>query len=231
MNCELTRYARQTMMEDFGEERQQKLMTSAVLIVGLGGLGAPVATYLTAAGVGRIALCDRDTVGLTNLQRQILYTEDDINEKKTDCACRRLSAMSPHTLFDIYDEGLTENNADEIISQYDVVVDCTDNFAARQLIDKVCSKQQKPWIHGSIDRMYGMLTVFNHHKGRRYADLYPEATDVEGRIIGTLGPVPGVVGSMQALETIKVLTGCGDCLDGRLLLMELDKMNFQIIEI
>ena len=230
----MDRYARQTMVDGFGREGQQRLSEASALIVGLGGLGAPVAMYLASSGIGRLGLCDLDTVSLTNLQRQILYTERDLGQRKALCAAKRLTAMSSTTGLDIYDTGLTPENAESIISQHDIVVDCTDNFRTRLLIDSVCASLGTPWVHGSIDGMYGTVAVFNHHSGLRYTDLYPDASEMAkapSRVIGTLGPVPGIVGSIQALETIKVLTGCGEPLDGQLLSLDLTNMTIEKIQI
>lgn len=221
------------MIEGFGSQAQQRLLDSSALIIGLGGLGAPVATYLVSSGVGRIGLCDKDTVSLTNLQRQILYSEHDIDLPKIQCAHRRLSALSSHTIFNLHSDGLTVDNADQIVADYDIVIDCTDKFATRRLIDSTCSRLGKPWVHGSIDRFYGCVTVFNYHNNKHYADLYPDAdsfADPAGRIIGTIGPVPGVIGSLQAIEAIKVLTGVGECLDGRLLMLDFATMSANNIE-
>lgn len=228
----MERYIRQTRLPEIGEEGQRRLLASSALVVGLGGLGAPVATYLTSSGVGRIALCDSDTVSFSNLQRQILYTEHDLDKPKTGCAFGRLSAMSSATAFDIIGDGLNQQNARNIVGRYDIVLDCTDNFATRRLIDATCHTLGKPWVHGSIDGFLGCVTVFNHHAGRRYADLYPDIAEVAAPAgpIATLGPVPGVVGSMQAVEAIKVLTGCGNTLDGRLLTIDLLNMNIETIE-
>lgn len=229
----MERYLRQTMMKEFGAARQHRLLSASALIVGLGGLGSPVATYLTSSGVGRIGLCDNDTVSLTNLQRQILYTEQDLGKSKADSAKARLESMSRTTAFDVIEEGLTPESATEIISGYDIVVDCTDNFATRLLIDRVCAEVGTPWVHGSIDGFYGTITVFNHNHRKRYIDLYPDANILAKEnepIVGTLGPVPGVIGSLQALEAIKVLTECGEPLDGKLLLLELKKMEISVID-
>lgn len=229
----MERYLRQTILPGFGEEGQRRLLSASALIVGLGGLGAPVASYLVSSGVGRIGLCDNDIVGLTNLQRQILYTEHDLGKPKTRCARQRLSAMSHDTVLDVIDGGLTPDNAAALIAAYDIVVDCTDNFATRRLIDSECSRLGKPWVHGCLDGLYGSVTVFNHRRGKRYADLYPDAgalADNRDRLIANLGPVPGIVGSIQALEVLKLLSGCGESLDGRILVLELDKMNFSTIE-
>lgn len=221
------------MIEGFGTQAQQRLLDSSALIIGLGGLGAPVATYLVSSGVGRIGLCDKDTVSLTNLQRQILYTENDLDLPKIQCAHKRLSALSSHTVFDLYPDGITDENADQIVAGYDIVLDCTDNFATRRLIDRTCTRLGKPWVHGCIDQFYGYLTVFNYHNKKHYADLYPEAdslADPAGRIIGTVGPVPGVIGSLQAIEAIKLLSGVGECLDGRLLMLDFATMTANNIE-
>lgn len=227
----MERYIRQTRLPEIGEEGQHWLLASSALVVGLGGLGAPVATYLTSSGVGRIGLCDSDTVSLSNLQRQILYTEHDLDKPKTGCALARLSAMSSATKFDIIDR-LTADNAADIISDYDIVIDCTDNFATRLLIDDRCHALGKPWVHGSINGFYGCVTVFNHRNRRCYGDLYPDAADLDrpGVMIATLGPVPGAIGALQAIEAIKVLTGCGEPLDGRLLMMDMLNMNIETIE-
>ncbi len=230
----MERYARQTMVDGFGQDGQRRLSSASALIVGLGGLGAPVAMYLASSGIGRLGLCDNDTVSLTNLQRQVLYTERDLGQPKTLCAANRLRAMSSATVLDIHPDGLTEDNAAAIIAGYDIVVDCTDNFKTRMLIDAVCAGAGKPWVHGSIDGLYGTVAVFNHRSGRRYTDLYPDAdalANARRRVIGTIGPVPGIVGSIQALETIKVLTGCGESLDGQILSLDLNNMSIEKIQL
>ncbi len=211
------------MLPDVGVEGQKRIIDSSVLIVGLGGLGAPVAMYLTAAGVGRIGLADRDSVGVSNLQRQVLYDEGCVGHPKTDCALRRLERMSRSTILEVHDEGLTPENASAVIGGYDIVADCTDNFSTRLLIDEMCHIAGKPWVHGAIEGFRGMVTVFNHKQGRRYADLYPDinASADSGRVIGTFGVTPGVVGSLQAAEVLKLAGGFGEPLDGRLLTIDL----------
>lgn len=224
---------RQTMLPEFGEEGQQRLGRSAALIVGLGGLGAPVAIYLAASGIGRLGLADFDTVSESNLQRQILYQESQVGMPKLDCAAQRLMSMNSHLEIDRWACGITKENAAEIIGRYDIVLDCTDNFATRMLIDTTCAALGKPWVHGSIDGMYGQLTVFNYKAGKRYADLYPDGNALaerKRRIIGTLGPVPGTIGSFQALEAIKVLTGVGQPLDGRLLVVDFLDVSTQTFD-
>lgn len=225
----MNRFLRQTMIDGFGEQGQSLLKRSSVLIVGLGGLGAPVSSYLVSAGVGKIGLCDKDVVSETNLQRQILYTEEDVSKKKTDCALSHLSAMSSNTIFKVYPNGLTDDNAQDMISDYDVIMDCTDNFIVRLLIDNVCRRLGKPWIHGSIDTSYGCVTVFNHTKGKSLHDLYNDISELSyqpSNIIGTFGPVVGMVGSIQAMEAIKLISGYGEILDGTLLTIDLKDLSF-----
>ncbi|MDE6692239.1 MAG: HesA/MoeB/ThiF family protein [Muribaculaceae bacterium] len=228
----MERYSRQTILPEIGEEGQKRIMASSALIVGLGGLGAPVAMYLTAAGVGRIGLADRDTVSLSNLQRQVLYSEDSVGHSKTECAAERLHHLSSGTLFETHDEGLTEGNAVSLIGGYDIVLDCTDNFRTRMLIDDTCAITGKPWVHGAIDGFHGMVTVFNLKEKKRYADLYPDCHELRDSksMIGTFGVMPGVIGSIQASEALKVLGGFGEPLDGRLLMMDLLSPVCEIID-
>lgn len=228
----MERYARQIILPEVGEEGQKRLMESSALIVGLGGLGAPVAMYLTAAGVGRIGLADNDVVSLSNLQRQVLYDEDSVGHSKTEHAERRLKGLSSTTIFETHNERLTQGNASALIRGYDIVVDCTDNFSTRLLIDEACGIACKPWVHAAIDGFHGMVTVFNHQRQKRYADLYPDISDTSdsGREIGTFGVLPGVIGSIQASETLKILGGFGEPLDGKLILIDIFNNSFNIIE-
>ncbi len=220
----MQRYSRQTMLAEIGEEGQQLICQSSVLIVGLGGLGAPVATYLTGAGVGRLGLADSDVVSLSNLQRQTLYTESQIGMPKTDAAGHRLQAMSSDVQFELYPEGLILENAEDIVARYDLVVDCCDNFATRFLIDDVCLRLGKPWVHGSIGEFHGQVAVFNHTAGRRYAELYPDREalcNLPRKTAGVLGAVPGVVGALEASEAIKILAHFGTPTEGTLFTIDL----------
>lgn len=205
-----------------------------MLIVGLGGLGSPAALYLAAAGVGRIGLADYDTVSLSNLQRQILYTEQEIGESKVKCARNRLSKLTSRTIFEEYPEGITDKNAITLISQYDLVIDCTDNIGTRRLLDKTCSKLGKPWVHGAIAGFYGHVTVFNYLSKRHYEDLFPESDsipDMKDEIIGTMGVLPGIIGSLQAAEALKIVTGIGEVLDGRLFTINILDNSTQIFDL
>ena len=227
------RYSRQTMLPEFGMEGQRKLFDASVLVIGAGGLGAPVTTYLTGAGAGHIGIADADTVSISNLQRQTLYGENDVGRYKTDCAINRLSAMSAATHFTAHPEGITPENAREIIDRYDLVVDCTDNFPTRFLIDEACAFCGKPWVHGAIGEFHGQVTVFNHTKGKRYTDLYPDKDSLcalPRHISGVIGAVPGVIGSLKAAEAIKIITGIGEPLEGRLFTIDILNMHTAIIE-
>lgn len=227
------RYARQTALPEIGPTGQAMIERGSVLIVGLGGLGAPAATYLTGAGVGRIGLCDPDTVSLSNLQRQVLYTEAEVGQPKVDCAARRLAAISGHTVFEKYPQGLTPENAREIIGAYDIVVDCCDNFATRYLIDDVCAELGKVWVYGSIGAFTGQAAVMNGAHGLRYSYLYPDREELEGQPAasgGVLGIVPGVIGAIEAGEALKLLGQFGEPLDGKLYVIDLKTLNTNILQ-
>lgn len=220
------RYSRQIMLSQLGEAGQKRIGSSSVLIVGLGGLGAPVATYLVGAGVGRVGLCDSDVVSLSNLQRQVLYETEMIGLKKAECAYKRLSALSPETEFDIIPQGLNEDNAEKLIADFDIVVDCCDNFATRYLIDDVCASLGKKWVYGAVGDFKGQLSVMNACGGHKYRDWFPEddITPERPEVAGVIGPLPGVIGAMQAAEILKVIAGIGETLEGKLFVFDL--LNF-----
>lgn len=233
MNEILERYSRQVMLPDFGEDGQRRLLEASVLIVGAGGLGAPVATYLTGAGVGHIGIADPDVVSLSNLQRQTLYAESQIGQPKTVCAHERLQAISSVTRFTLYPEGLTDENARQVVKEYDLVMDCTDNFVTRYLIDDACEAAGVPWVHGAIGEFCGQVAVLNHRKKRHYRDLYADREALCERPIkvsGVIGAVPGVIGALQAAEAVKILVGIGESLDGRLFTIDVLTLNTAIID-
>ena len=232
MNPE-ARYARQMLLPEIGPGGQQRLLRSAVLLVGLGGLGSAVAPALAAAGVGRIGLADPDTVGESNLQRQTLYTERQIGQPKCEAARERLAALSSHTLYDLHAEGITPENARRIIAGYDLVIDCCDNFPTRYLLDDVCVACGKPWVHGAIGAFGGMVTVFNHRRAKRYAELYPDREALcarEQAVQGVVGTVPAVVGALEASEALKILARFGEVLDGRLFTIDLKTMQTELTD-
>lgn len=227
------RYARQMLLPEIGPEGQQRLLRSAVLLVGLGGLGSAVAPALAAAGVGHIGLADPDTVSESNLQRQTLYTERQIGQPKCEAARERLATLSSHTLYDLHAEGITPENARRIIAGYDLVIDCCDNFPTRYLLDDVCVACGKPWVHGAIGAFGGMVTVFNHRRAKRYAELYPDREALcarEQTVQGVVGTVPAVVGALEASEALKILARFGEMLDGRLFTIDLKTMQTELTD-
>jgi adenylyltransferase/sulfurtransferase len=206
-----TRFERQISLSHFGIEAQQKIIASSVLIVGLGGLGCPALQYLVAAGVGRIGLVDGDTVAIHNLHRQILFTSQDVDQQKVTAALEKVKHIHPHILLETYPEFISKTNAIDIISSYDIVLDCTDRFSARYLINDVCVLLNKPFIFGALYQYQGQLAVFNHGKVRTtLRDLFPtqpnQLDHPSCQEAGTLGMLPGIIGTMQALECIKWIT-------------------------
>lgn len=228
--AEKTRYARHLMLDEVGVEGQICLSNSAVICIGAGGLGSPVLMYLAAAGVGRIGIVDHDQVEVSNLQRQILHGESGIGESKVESARQRLADINPHVHIEVFPEALTSQNALARLADWDVVIDGTDNFPTRYLINDACVILGKPLIYGSIYKFEGQASVFNYRGGPNYRDLFPEPPPpnsvpscAEG---GVLGILPGIIGCIQANEAIKVLLGLDGTLSGRLLLYNALKMSF-----
>jgi len=214
------RYRRHLSLPEFGLEGQQRLLAGSVLLVGCGGLGSPLALYLAAAGVGRIGLVEYDVVDASNLQRQILYDSDDVGAAKIERAAARIRAMNPDVLVDLHPIRISASNALDLLRPYDVVVDGTDNFPTRYLLNDACARLGKPDVHGSIYRFEGQVTVFDARQGPCYRCVFPEPPPpelapscAEG---GVLGVLPGTIGLLQATETLKLLTGIGEPLIGRL---------------
>lgn len=230
---EIERYSRHLLLPEIGASGQQKLNDASVLVIGCGGLGCPALQYLAAAGVGRLGLVDADTVSISNLQRQILFGSKDIGRNKAEVAKERLSDLNPHILFDIYPEMLTQQNAEAIISQYDLVLDCCDNFETRYLIGDVTAHLHRPLVFGSIYQFEGQVSVFNYENGPAYRDIFPEAPEGvrPASEVGVLGVLPGVIGSIQATEAVKIITGAGEVLSGKLLLYDALKMSFQTFRV
>ena len=227
---ELRRYARHFSLPEFGMEGQQKLKAAKVLVVGTGGLGSPVLLYLAAAGVGTLGLVDFDVVDESNLQRQVLFGVDVLGESKTRSASKRLSDLNPNLNINIHEIRLTSENALEIIQDYDLVIDGTDNFQTRYLVNDACVLSGKPNVYGSIFRFEGQASVFNYDGGPCYRCLYPEPPPpglvpscAEG---GVLGVLPGIIGCIQATEAIKIITGIGTTLKGRFLLFDALDLEF-----
>jgi len=235
-NEEIRRYSRHLILPEFGMEGQRKLKQGSVLLIGAGGLGSPLALYLAAAGVGHIGLVDFDIVDESNLQRQIIHDTSTLGIRKTESAKMRLRDLNPHIDIATYDVQITSENAFDLIRPYDVIVDGTDNFPTRYLTNDACVMLGKPNVYGSIFRFEGQATVFSpKHGGPCYRCLYPEPPPpglvpscAEG---GVLGVLPGVVGTIQATEAIKLLTGIGEPLIGRLLLYDALAMRFRELKL
>jgi len=229
-------YSRQIMMKDIGFDGQRKLAEASVLVVGCGGLGAPVLYYLTAMGIGHLGLCDGDKVALSNLNRQVLFTMDDIGKQKAQTASKRLKALNPDLKTTVYDKNMDEKSAEEIISKYDIVIDCLDNFETRFILNDVCIEAKKPLIHAGISEYYGQLMtiipgkspclrcifpngVKNHPGSNRAVPSFSKRASRQRNRppvlpVPVIGPTPGVLGSMQAMEVAKYLLGQQVCSDG-----------------
>lgn len=230
----LERYARQTMLAEIGEEGQRVLAGKKVLVVGVGGLGSAAAIYLAGAGVGTIALLDPDTVSISNLQRQVLYEQSQTGMEKAEMAAARLRALNPDISVISCAQSLTAENAADAVSGFDLVLDCTDNYATRYAIDDGCAARGVPWVYGSIGEFQGQLSLFNGPSGTRYTDLYPDRealTSAPRRTLGVLGAVAGVIGAMQAAEAVKYLLGFGRTLDARLFCIDLLTMHTTLLDI
>lgn len=234
-NEEVLRYSRHLILPEVGMEGQLKLKASKVLLVGTGGLGAPLALYLTAAGIGRIGLVDFDVVDHTNLQRQVIHGTKDVGKPKIDSAIESMADINPNVVVDRHEVALTSENAFDIIKDYDIVVDGTDNFPTRYLVNDACVLLGKPNVYGSIFRFEGQSTIFATEGGPCYRCLYPEPPPpglvpscAEG---GVLGILPGIIGLIQATETVKLILGIGTSLIGRLMLYDALNMKFRELKL
>lgn len=228
---EIRRYGRHLIMPEVGMEGQKKLKAASVLLIGAGGLGSPVGLYLAAAGIGRIGIVDFDVVDYSNLQRQIMHSTKDVGRPKLDSAKERLEGINPFVKIETHELRLSSENALALFAQYDIVVDGTDNFPTRYLVNDACVLTRKPNVYGSIFRFEGQASVFATNDGPCYRCLYPEPPPpglvpscAEG---GVLGILPGIIGTIQANETVKLIIGKGDPLIGRLLLFDALKMKFR----
>ena len=232
---EILRYSRHLILPEVGMDGQRKLKAARVLLVGTGGLGAPVGLYFAAAGIGRIGLVDFDVVDLTNLQRQVIHTTRDVGRKKLDSAATKMLDINPHIDVVKHETALTSDNALDIIKDYDLVVDGTDNFPTRYLVNDACVLSGKPNVYGSVFRFEGQASVFAYPGGPCYRCLYPEPPPpglvpscAEG---GVLGILPGTIGLIQATETIKLILGIGEPLVGRLILYDALAMRYRELKL
>ena len=232
---EIARYSRHLIMPEVGLEGQLKLKKAKVLMIGTGGLGAPLGLYLAAAGVGRLGLVDFDVVDSSNLQRQVTFTTADVGKAKSEATRERLHGLNPMIDIEAFETRLTSENALDLFRDFDIIVDGTDNFPTRYLVNDACVLLGKPNVYGSIFRFEGQATIFGYPGGPCYRCLYPEPPPpglvpscAEG---GVLGVLPGIVGSIQAMETIKLILGSGDPLVGRLLLFDALAMRFRELKL
>ncbi len=232
---ELKRYARHIILPKIGLAGQQKLKQAKVLVIGAGGLGCPVLQYLTAAGIGTIGIIDFDKVDESNLQRQVLYNTEDVGKYKAEVAKEKLSKQNPYIQLTAINYQLSSKNALDIISQYDIVVDGSDNFATRYLVNDACVILNKILVFGSIYKFDGQVSVFNYQNGPTYRCLYPEPP-IDGEIancaeVGVIGVLPGIIGTFQANEAIKIIIGIGETLSGKLLAFDALTMQFNTFDI
>lgn len=234
-NDELIRYQRQLMVAGIGEKGQEALRKASVLVIGAGGLGSPVLMYLAAAGVGRIGLVDSDEVCTGNLQRQILYVTDDVTRPKAEAAADKLLHINPHITVTAYQVRYTEENADRLLAEYDIAVDCCDNYSTRYILSDATLRADKPMVYGAVSEFMGQASVFNYRGGPSYRDLYPEemhlASADRNSPPGVVGPLPGIIGAVQACEVIKIITGAGEVLSGRLLQVDALNLRTEIISL
>jgi sulfur-carrier protein adenylyltransferase/sulfurtransferase len=229
------RYSRHLILPEVGLEGQKRLKSASVLCIGTGGLGSPLLLYLAAAGIGRIGIVDFDIVDTSNLQRQVIHGTSWVGKPKIESAKNRIHEINPHCQVDLYETRFSSENALDIIKPYDIVVDGTDNFPTRYLVNDACVLLDKPNVYGSIFRFEGQATVFNYEGGPNYRDLYPEPPPpgmvpscAEG---GVLGILPGIIGLIQATETVKIILGKGETLSGRLMLYDALNMKFRELKL
>lgn len=225
------RYERQLILPQVGEEGQNKLFNAKILVVGTGGLGSPILYYLAAAGIGTLGLVDSDVVDVSNLQRQILHWEKDLNRPKPISAQEKLSSFNSQVEYKTYPMRLDETSAKELFPQYDLIVAAVDNMETRDLINKVCFAQGKTWIEGGVNQFTGLVTVFQPPEGPCYRCLYPQIPPKSNKPIGLLGTMPGVIGVLQAHEVLKIILGIGKPLIGRLLIYDALETRFDTVAI
>lgn len=232
---QVDRYSRHIILDEVGPEGQSKLLNSRVLVIGAGGLGAPIIEYLAAAGVGTLGIVDDDEVERSNLQRQVIHGDADVGRKKVDSAADFVADLNPDIDVEKHPVRLDNTNIDNLIQSYDFVVDGTDNFATRYLVNDACTLADKPFSHGAIFKFEGQVMTFTDPDGPCYRCIFPEAPP-EGMVpncatAGVLGVLPGTVGVIQATETVKYLLGIGETLDGRMLFYDSLAMSFDEVEI
>jgi len=230
------RYSKQIILPEIGEAGQERLSSASVLVIGAGGLGCPVLQYLAAAGIGKIGVVDFDTVDISNLQRQVLYTEKDLNQSKSETAKNKIQEINSVIEVVSLNVKITSENILSVIQPYDIVVDGTDNYETKYLINDACVILDKPLVFGSIYKYQGQLSVFNHHDGPTYRCVFPTPARTDNcNETGVVGVLPGIVGTMMANEVIKIIIGLGEILSGTLLVidsltLEISRYYFTAVE-
>ncbi len=229
------RYSRNIAVENIGEIGQQKLIDSKVLVIGAGGLASPVLLYLASVGVGTIGIVDNDVVEISNLQRQVIHTEGRVGRLKTESAKIALKAINSHINIETYNLYLGKTNGEEIINQYDVIVDCTDNFRSKFVINDLALKTNKPLVHAGVFKMEGQIMTIIPNKTACYRCVFKEEPDKSKvdlpQVVGTIGATAGIIGSIQAMEVIKLITGVGELLTNRILVLDGVSMKFTEIPV
>ncbi len=219
---ESERYKKHIQLPEIGVAGQEQLKSARVLAVGAGGLGAPLLQYLVAAGVGTVGIADQDTVELSNLHRQLLYSDSSVGQPKTKIAKERLEAQNKNVKIILHEKFITKATAQSTLSQYDIIADCTDNITTRYLLSDVCKKLGKPLVYGSVYKYEGQISVFSYKNGPAYRDVFPENDEratFEPAQVGLLGILPAVIGSLQAMEVIKIICNLGNVLSGKIFYM------------
>jgi len=231
---DLSRFTRHFSLADIGQEGQLRLKNARVLVIGAGGLGSPLLIYLAAAGIGHIGIVDDDIVSISNLQRQVLYSNAEIGRKKVEVASGKLSGLYPEIEIKTYDTRLDETSAEDLMKQYQVVADCTDNYMTRELIGRVSARLKIPLAFASVLNYEGQVTVFNYQDGPSFGNLFPQVPQdgiYNENEIGLLGVLPGIAGTLQANEIIKIITGYGEVISGKLLVFDTRENRFSLFRI
>ena len=233
---QLLRYSRHILLPELGVEGQQKLVSASALVIGVGGLGSPAALYLAAAGVGTIVLADGDDVDLTNLQRQVLHTAESVGKPKTESGRAALARINPEIKVVPVQQRLGDEALDRLVASGTVVLDCSDNFATRHAVNRACVRHRRPLVSGAAVRFDGQVSVFDLRNERSpcYHCLFPENAELEEMrcaVMGVFAPVTGIIGTMQAAEALKLLTGVGETLNGRLLLLDALAMQWRTVKL
>jgi adenylyltransferase/sulfurtransferase len=233
-NEDLSRFTRHLSLTEIGNEGQVKLKNARVLVIGAGGLGSPLLIYLAAAGIGTIGIVDNDIVSISNLQRQVLYTTAEVGLKKVELAAQKLIALYPEIDIQTFDLRLDEINTENLLKDYDIIADCTDNYKTRELLGQVSAKLKKTLVFASVLNYEGQVTVFNYQNGPAYEDLFPHIPQdgiYKEEDIGLIGVLPGIAGTLQANEIIKIITGYGDVINGKLLVFNIQENRFNLFKI